>query len=49
MIISLGRMKKKMPEIDEQKIISKIRFTNEIKPLNKDNLLIIEAVFIIFK
>jgi len=41
---SLQRMKKKNPEIDEQKIISKIQFTNQIKPASEQNLLIIEAV-----
>lgn len=44
MLVSLGRMKKKMPELDEQKIVSKIQFTNEVKPTSTENLLIVEAV-----
>lgn len=44
MLVSLGRMKKKIPELDEQKIVSKIQFTNEVKPASTENLLIVEAV-----
>lgn len=44
MLVSLGRMKKKNPEIDEQKIVSKITFTNKVEPANDQNLLIVEAV-----
>lgn len=44
MLVSLGRMKKKQPEIDEQKIVSKIQFTSKIEPASDQNLLIVEAV-----
>ena len=44
MLTSLVRMKKKVPEIDEQKIVSKIQFTSKIEPASDQNLLVVEAV-----
>ena len=44
MLISLARMKKKLPEIDEQQIVSKIKFTNKVEPASDRNLLVVEAV-----
>lgn len=44
MLISLARMKKKLPEIDEQQIVSKIKFTSKVEPASDRNLLVVEAV-----
>ena len=44
MLTSLGRMKKKNPAIDEQKIVSRIQFTDKVQAASDQNLLIIEAV-----
>jgi len=41
---TLVRMKKKAPELDEQKILSKIQFTTKVEAASQDNLLVIEAV-----
>ena len=44
MLTNLSRLKQKDPKVDEQAIVSRITFSQQVQPKHDQNLLIVEAV-----